>query len=93
MTGHRITHIRKTGTEPQCQAITSVRMDGKSVAVQDIIKMIRGQGKDRMRHTFYIDADGIRVSVKLAPDDADPLYIRTERDDSPYDSLLSLPKF
>ena len=93
MAGHKITHIRKKGTEKKCQAITNVKMDGKSLLVEDIIKMMQGQGKDKLRHTFYIENEGVRVSVKLAPETATPTYIRTERSDSPYDNLLSLPKF
>ena len=93
MAGHKITHIRRKGLEKKCEAITNVRMDGKSVLVEDIIKMIQGKGKDKLYHTFYIEIEGIRVSVKLAPEYVDPTYIRTERTDSPYDNLLSLPKF
>ncbi len=93
MTGHKITHIRKKGLEKKCQIITNVKMDGKSVPVEDIIKMIQGKGRDKLHHTFYIEAEGIRVSIKLAPENAEPTYIRTERTDSPYDSLLNLPKF
>ena len=97
MTGHKITHIRYKKGEgsnvKNCQSITNVKMDGKSVLVEDIIKMIQGVGKDKLHHTFYIEVDGIRVSVKLAPANQDPTYIRTERTDSPYDNLLSLPKF
>ncbi len=93
MAGHRITHIRRKGLEKRCQAVTSVRMDGRSVPVVDIIKMMRGAGRDRLYHTFYIETEGVRVSVKMAPDGDEPTYIRTERDDSPYDNLLTLPKF
>ena len=93
MAGHKITHIRRKGADKKCEAITNVKMDGKSVLVEDIIKMMKGQGRDKVHHTFYIETEGIRVSVKLAPDDDEPTYIRTERTDSPYDNLLSLPKF
>lgn len=93
MTGHKITHIRRSGLEKKCQAITAVKMDGRSVPVEDIIKMMQGRGRDRIHHTFYVETEGMRVSVKLAPESGEPAYIRTERDDSPYDSLLSLPKF
>lgn len=93
MAGHKITHIRRKGLVKKCQEITNVKMDGKSVPVIEIIKMIRGRGKDKLHHTFYVELEGVRVSVKLAPENDDPTYIRTERDDSPYDTLLSLPKF
>lgn len=93
MAGHKITHIRKKGMEKKCQAITNVKMDGKSVLVEDIIKMIQGLGKDKIHHSFYVEMKDVRVSVKIAPENMDPTYIRTERSDSPYDSLLTLPKF
>ncbi len=93
MTGHRITHIRLKHAKKECKSITNVKMDRKSVTVDHIIKMMKGTGRDRIRHTFYIESEGIRVSIKLAPDSNNPTYIRTEQADSPYDTLLELPRF
>ena len=72
MAGHRITHIRRKGLEKRCQAVTSVRMDGRSVPVVDIIKMMRGAGRDRLYHTFYIETEGVRVSSRWPPTATSP---------------------
>lgn len=92
MEGHRITHIRKKGTVADCKCITNVKVDKINHTVTDIINMMKGKAKDGRVHQFYIEAGGNRIGVKAAPEN-EPFYIKTERDDSPYDNLLSLPQF
>lgn len=93
MTGHRITHIRKNGPPSDCKCITNVKLGKEgSLTIEEVIKMMRGKSGDRMAHQFYIMVEGMRVEVKAVPSDA-PSYLRTERNDSPYDNLLSLPTF
>lgn len=89
---HRITHIRRNGIEKNCQSITAVKVDKKTLSVEDVIKMMNGTFKDGKSHQFYITIGGKNIYVRSAPEDT-PSYIRTERVDSPYDNLLDLPTF
>lgn len=93
MQGHRITHIRKTNPALNCACITDVKLGkGDKLSIEEVIKMMQGKGKDRMNHQFYLKAGGREIGVIAVPE-SDPQYIRTERSDSPYDSLLDLPTF
>jgi hypothetical protein len=92
MHGHKITHIRKKGPVKNCKCITNVKVDKTNRTVEDIINMMMGKARDGRVHQFYIEIGGSRIGVRAAPEN-EPSYIRTERDDSPYDNLLSLPQF
>lgn len=93
MFGHKITHIRKKGPAKNCSCITDVKLGkGQKLKVEDVIKMMAGSNGDKVHHQFYVIVGGQTVSVKAVPEES-PKYIRTEKSDSPYDNLLSLPKF
>lgn len=93
MQGHQITHIRKTNPPLNCSCITYVKLGkGARLSVKEVIEMMQGKGKDKMNHQFYLKAGGREIGVMAVPEN-EPKYIRTERSDSPYDSLLDLPTF
>lgn len=93
MFGHKITHVRKKSPATSCSCITKVKLGkGQKLNVEDVIKMMQGSYGDKVHHQFYVVAAGQTISVKAVPEDS-PKYIRTEKNDSPYDTLLNLPKF
>ncbi len=93
MFGHKITHVRKRNPATNCSCITNVKLGkGQNLKVEDVIRMMQGNYGDKIHHQFYIVAAGRTISVNAVPENS-PKYIRTERNDSPYDALLDLPKF
>ncbi len=87
----RITHIRMAeGYTALPEKITHVRLqDGKVETVKEVVKWI----DHPFEYYYFTESDGSKAIVETVhPTGRDP-YIRTAKNDSILDNLLSLPKF
>ena len=87
---YQITHIRLSETyTTSVEKITSVKLsDGTVESKAQVVKYI-----DQNMEYFYTQSDNSKAIVETVhPVGRDP-YIRTKRNSSTTDNLLSLPKF
>ena len=84
----RIVCVNTNGLRNHCNCITWIKTSsGQPYLVNDVIRLIK-----LGTHVFYVsDETGTKVAIVKAVPEVNPTYIRTEKDDTPKDNLLSLP--